>query len=75
MTDGITGTDMTPDELRAGRYMRIRETLRKAQPMTNEVYLLTQIALVMCDVNDALTEQGEALRLLCDEMREKRLNK
>ncbi len=73
--DGIAGTDMTPDELRAGRYTRIRETLGKAQPMNNETYLLAQIALVMCDVYDALTEQGEILRLMCDEMREVRLNK
>jgi len=66
--DGIGGTDMVhPAKLRGDRYTTIRKHLAQAKErgtLTNDTYLLAQIALVMCDVSDAVDEMNAYLHEL-----------
>lgn len=58
------------DVVRASRYATIRKHLGEASKLgnlTNDTYLLAQIALVMCDVFDAVQDvQGEIRQLRVD---------
>ena len=57
----------SPDVVKAGRYDTIRRHLAEATKrgtLTNETYLLAQIALVMCDVYDAVQDVTEEIRQL-----------
>lgn len=62
--DGIGGTDgvvadvaKTPSE----RYSNIRKALKGTTPMPAQTYLLAQIALILCDVQECLETQNAYL--------------
>ena len=58
--NGIAGTDMSQDELRATRYARIRKTLAGA-PLTNAGYIAAQQTLILCDILDEIAAMRDEL--------------
>jgi len=49
--------EMSPEYIRGARYASIRKALAGSPPKDNTTYLLAQIALILCDVLDAVERQ------------------
>ena len=60
--NGAHGIDMSSAELRGRRYMQIRKVVARGSSMNNETYLLAQIALILCDVQETLERHENYLR-------------